>query len=182
MNRKKYTIEDLDVIKEITPENIKLLEESKELILKMKLFTPIFEDEYNDEFKIIHDFERANFYAFEENYGEEGNWTDLKEGIWAEVYSIKCDIENYIELDVSERINNVCYSPVPEYTDNEAEEVYNEIDGDFTECLISRLLMGKNNKFLEDMFKAYLTGGWPCGWEGNFPEGRMIVYYPKKDD
>ena len=180
MKNRKYTIDDLSIIKEITLENINLLKETKELILKMKLFTPICEDKCDNEFKIIHDFEKADYYAFEEDYGDEGNWTDLREGIWAEVYSKMDDIENNKELDISNRIYDVCHPPIPQYLNDEAIEVYNEISGDLEFCLISRLISGKSNKFLENIFKAYLTGGWPCGWEGNFPKGKLIVYYPKK--
>lgn len=30
----------------------------------------------------------------------------------------------------------------------------------------------------EDMFLAYQSGGWPCGWLGKYPEGKIVVFYP----
>ncbi len=23
---------------------------------------------------------------------------------------------------------------------------------------------------------AYFKGGWPCGWEGKYPEGKLVVF------
>ena len=30
----------------------------------------------------------------------------------------------------------------------------------------------------EDMFLAYQSGGWPCGWYVKYPEGQLVVFYP----
>lgn len=32
--------------------------------------------------------------------------------------------------------------------------------------------------FLEELFSLYRTGGWPCGYKGEYPHGQFIVYWP----
>lgn len=42
----------------------------------------------------------------------------------------------------------------------------------------SRYLYGiRPGSFFDNVFEAYRTGGFPCGWDGIYPHGRMIVYY-----
>lgn len=33
-----------------------------------------------------------------------------------------------------------------------------------------------------ELKRAYEFGVWPCGWLGKYPEGRLVVYWPYKDD
>lgn len=33
-----------------------------------------------------------------------------------------------------------------------------------------------NNHFFNNLLQVYLAGGWPCGWEGEYPEGRLVVF------
>jgi len=40
----------------------------------------------------------------------------------------------------------------------------------------------KEGSFFERMFDLYKSGGYPCGWEGIYPEGRFIVYYPPAEE
>jgi hypothetical protein len=42
-----------------------------------------------------------------------------------------------------------------------------------------RAVFGRKDGFHERMFRCYQCGGYPCGWWGNYPEGRMIVYFSK---
>lgn len=58
------------------------------------------------------------------------------------------------------------------------EELSDDIVGDFRGIALSRALRAKEGKFHERLFDAYLQGGWPCGWEGRYPLGRMYVFMP----
>jgi hypothetical protein len=49
-----------------------------------------------------------------------------------------------------------------------------------TRCAESRQLLGRQSVFYELLFRIVKSGGYPCGWEGNYPEGRLIAYYPRK--
>ena len=37
---------------------------------------------------------------------------------------------------------------------------------------------GTTERLYEEMFLAYQSGGWPCGWYGKYPEGQLVVFYP----
>ena len=50
---------------------------------------------------------------------------------------------------------------------------------DFFECIRTRAIVGKKNHLYEKIFEVYLSGGWPCGWSGNYPNGALKVYYTK---
>lgn len=46
--------------------------------------------------------------------------------------------------------------------------------------LISFFFMvgAETGALIQSLLIAYSTGGWPCGWRGNFPDGNMILYWP----
>ena len=56
-----------------------------------------------------------------------------------------------------------------------------EIPGILCYIVHCRIIMGKQNQFFEMLFKVFQSGGYPCGWKGKYPEGKLIVFYPKKD-
>ena len=63
---------------------------------------------------------------------------------------------------------------------NECKEIWDDVYSDLINCIKARAIVGKGNFFFEKIIEVYLSGGWPCGWEGNFPNGRMKVSYTKK--
>ena len=44
--------------------------------------------------------------------------------------------------------------------------------------VIATVDSGEVIRLYEDMFLAYQSGGWPCGWLGKYPEGKIVVFYP----
>jgi hypothetical protein len=52
-----------------------------------------------------------------------------------------------------------------------------EMTADLEACFKNEA-WGFPSKFYEDLLDAYLSGGWPCGWLGKYPEGKMIVLDP----
>ena len=54
----------------------------------------------------------------------------------------------------------------------------NDIDGDLSSCAQSRAYVGEANPFFEKLFDLYKAGVWPCGWEGNYPAGKLVVFVP----
>ncbi|MEK5029636.1 hypothetical protein [Paenibacillus sp. FSL M7-1046] len=53
-----------------------------------------------------------------------------------------------------------------------------EVESDLYKCAINRLINGKKDNFYEKLFHIYQSGGWPCGWEGKYPDGEIIAYVP----
>ena len=42
-----------------------------------------------------------------------------------------------------------------------------------------RGLLGETPHMMNTLFMMYRSGGFPCGWDGKFPEGKMVVYYSR---
>ena len=54
-----------------------------------------------------------------------------------------------------------------------------EIDGDLRNLLELDSAQAPN-EFFETLERAYLAGGWPCGWDDAYPNGRLVVFNPPK--
>jgi hypothetical protein len=52
-----------------------------------------------------------------------------------------------------------------------------EMSADLEACFKNEAY-GFPSKFYKTLLDAYLSGGWPCGWLGKYPEGKMIVLDP----
>lgn len=54
-----------------------------------------------------------------------------------------------------------------------------EISGiaeDFASAMRIRAEHGTNTQLTERLLKVYSEGGYPCGWDGEYPEGRIVVF------
>lgn len=152
-----------------------LLEETKSEINKMFFFKEgVLPDEV--EYEVIHDFEKAYNYAFEEFF-EYGNkygctWCDILELNAAEIWGIVYQYENYAELcKIVSKSTNVTYETEIEF-DFDDEDVIEEMVAELNLCARSRFVCGKENPFFESVYKAYKMGAWPCGYRN----GKIIVY------
>lgn len=127
---------------------------------------------------LITELRKAEFLAYDEVFGEdEYTWKDIRElemsEVWADYYE-KPDDEKPKNLDdllevISENIRE-CDYPYNTF--------FNDIVGDLKNCAVNRSINGLKDSFFEEIFKIYQSGGFPCGWDGNYPEsGNIIVYY-----
>ncbi|MHC1748071.1 MAG: hypothetical protein AB9856_06745 [Cellulosilyticaceae bacterium] len=161
--------------------NVEIYEETMQLIASMKLFKVIMTE--GEKYQIINDFQLACAYAFDyEEFcyrNEDGYmWSDIKSNIFAEVKDQIYELDNYKEINQAIReLKLITLSEV--IMSKEAEKVFNEIHSDLMICMRTRVITGKENKFFEDILDAYFLGGWPCGWFGNYPDGKLIVYCPE---
>lgn len=53
-----------------------------------------------------------------------------------------------------------------------------QISGDAALIAEHRVLEGKADTFFERQFALYRAGWLPCGWEGEYPEGRFKAFRP----
>lgn len=153
-----------------------IIEEMKNEIKKMVLFKKA--KETND-FRVIHDFQEAKFYAFEkEDYEGTGGstWNDIREHQFSEAMSFLYSMSDYKEKAKKIRSINIPEVDEIQYTD-EALQIEEEIYTDLLLCVRCKMLGGDKNEFFEKMFKIYKLGGWPCGWSGKYPEGNFIAYF-----
>lgn len=49
----------------------------------------------------------------------------------------------------------------------------------YKELALGKEISKQDSEFLEKQIEVYQNGGFPCGWQGEYPEGKMIVFLPK---
>ena len=54
-----------------------------------------------------------------------------------------------------------------------------EIEQDLNMIRRFRGVLGETPHMMNTLFMMYRSGGFPCGWDGKFPEGKMVVYYSR---
>lgn len=162
--------------------NTVLVEEIIESVKGMKLYKPTNKNVEN--VLVINDYENAKFLAYDnleyKMNSEDGySWVDIRELVMSNVNEDKYKIKNYKEFN--EKIDDLgsliekYLKIVEEYT-----ETWDDAYADIVNCAICRAIYGQNDSLFERLYNAYKWGGWPCGWEGNFLEGKLIVFYPKE--
>ncbi|MCA9111419.1 MAG: hypothetical protein KDA52_15810 [Planctomycetaceae bacterium] len=52
----------------------------------------------------------------------------------------------------------------------------NEILADLEEVMLFRTSFGVTANPYEDLFSIYVAGGFPCGWIGSYPNGKLAVF------
>lgn len=53
-----------------------------------------------------------------------------------------------------------------------------QIANDFASIVFSRSVRGTEPGLYERCFDIYQRGGFPCGWQGTYPAGRLVVFVP----
>jgi hypothetical protein len=54
---------------------------------------------------------------------------------------------------------------------------FDDIHGDFVEIARGKLVR-ISTPLHESMWEAYKEGCFPCGWKGDFPNGKLSVFFP----
>ena len=129
---------------------------------------------------IIHDLKKIPTDEDYEQYGEDTYvWRDIIEEEISEFFCIK------ISLDIHRFLSDLVIELERKYKKTFLRKykkacLDKEIPGLLGYIIQCRVVMGKKHKFFETLFEILKSGGYPCGWEGHYPEGKLIVYYPKK--
>lgn len=76
--------------------------------------------------------------------------------------------------EISEEIANGLRNHLPDsYSD-----FFENVVVDLRNCAINRAINGQVQNFYEQIFNIYKAGGFPCGWNGDYPDnGEIIVYF-----
>ncbi|MCB2357417.1 hypothetical protein [Clostridium estertheticum] len=162
--------------------NMKLVEEVIKTVIDMKLFSK--KSLSNVDAIEINDYEKAEYLAYENlDYqieNENGySWIDLRQLEMGRLESEKYKYENHSYFDeVMIKYKSMLLKSIT--IRKEYEESYDDIYSDLADCLICRGLYGDNDSLFEKMYIVYKSGGWPCGWRGNYPEGKLIAFYPEE--
>lgn len=133
-----------------------------------------------DQLIVETDFKKATNYAIEQLIDHANLcWLDIRQQENAKVYGKLYQYPDHSQL--SERIYKLS-EPFLKQLKFKIPAVYQEVIedilGDMCCILENRLINGLTDNLFEQMFQVYKRGGWPCGWKGNYPEGKMIVFSP----
>lgn len=129
---------------------------------------------------VVASLEEAKVSAWQTPYGrEEYLWTDIREQEMSKVNE-----RTYSRPDFAEIRNNLMKEigglsiAVKKRLDGRHRELLDDIVSDLYNCAYNRVVNGTADGFFERMFSIYLFGAWPCGWSGDYPEGKFVAYVP----
>jgi hypothetical protein len=128
----------------------------------------------------IYSFEDAMDSAWNKTYGKaEYLWTDIRE---QEMRPIEKTLYEIPDRDVISDNLTACietfYQHIRRQLPNDMMKILDDVLADLDNCAQARAAFGTASKFFETQFKIYRAGGWPCGWQGDYPEGKMLAYLP----
>ncbi|AAK78328.1 hypothetical protein BJV85_003671 [Clostridium acetobutylicum] len=160
--------------------NNSLVKESLSLVDNIKLFTN--KQKVVEEIVEYCDFEKCKEFAYDyDEYlmdDEYYTWQDIKDLQMSSFNEEIYKYENY--KTINEELRKIGIKNVSKIAlSDECKEVWDDVYNDLMNCIKVRAILGKKNYFFEKIFQIYLSGGWPCGWEGNFPNGKVKVFYCK---
>ena len=148
----------------------------EEVIQFSKKFQSELTNNISNEIVIINDIKKAEHLAYDEIFGEdEYNWKDIRELEMSEVCGI------YYAMPENEKPKGL--EELLEIIDDNVRKssfkysiFYNDVVADLTNCAINRAINGKSSSFVEELFEIYQLGAFPCGWDGDYPEGKIVAF------
>lgn len=129
---------------------------------------------------VENDFEKAKEFAWTQNLPNcPLAWADIREQEMSEVMGVRYSLSDFDEADAAlgelvDQFGDVLSKRIK----GDYEELLDEIMGDMYNAAYCRAVKGVSDNLLEQLFMIYKNGGWPCGWEGDYPDGKLIVYIP----
>lgn len=128
-----------------------------------------------DVFVLVDDITKA--YDFATMQCLEGNedWTDLRENMAAETLGAAYEIN-----DGSQKLDEV-FGSWQSWKFRFPQEmidagVASEVESDFLLIAKSLTIPSSSSSFFEMLLNFYRAGYWPCGWQGEYPKGHILVY------
>jgi len=110
---------------------------------------------------IILEFIKNNLLEVLGNY-QNSQWKIIQDISVAQRYAYQqCDLET-VWADLRE-------------SNSLKDSLFSDIDADLFNCYLNNKYK-KNHPFWNMIEDAYFKGGWPCGWEGKYPEGKLVVF------
>ncbi|TKI67406.1 hypothetical protein FC756_13345 [Lysinibacillus mangiferihumi] len=148
----------------------------EEVIRFSKNFQSELTNNISNEIVIINDIKKAEHLAYDEVFGEdEYNWKDIRELEISEVWGIYYEISENGKTEGLEELLEIIADNVRK-SSFKYSIFYDDVVADLTNCAINRAINGKSSSFFEELFEIYQLGAFPCGWNGDYPEGEIIAF------
>lgn len=140
-------------------------------------------------FRVIHDLAEADLFQDPPSDAPDGtwNWRDIRRaGGTDDGDLVESEERRLLGHDMRRHfsaLRDVMYHIVKRQLDGLCSEQHiQEILGDHEAIAEARAAFGPTLPLLERTFVLNQIGGYPCGWDGIYPSGRMVVYFPAQDD
>lgn len=150
-------------------------------------------EKLGDKYHVIHDYEMADLlYTTDDpvdELGEDGKNYD----VYCDLFNERSFITytNHLEFETPEKLTefnqyfnqatNVFWDTLNDLKKKNTylpERFIDYIVGDF-ETFNAYLTFGlSEDSFVEQQLEAYINGCMPCGWYGQYPNGKLAVYIP----
>ncbi|MDA2729846.1 hypothetical protein PDR34_08560 [Bacillus cereus] len=148
----------------------------EEVIQFSKKFQRELTNNISNEIVIINDIKKAEHLAYDETFGEdEYNWKDIRELEMSEVWGIYYAMSENEKPKGLEELLEIIADNVRK-SSFKYSIFYNDVVADLTNCAINRAINGKSSSFFEELFEIYQLGAFPCGWNGDYPEGKIVAF------
>jgi len=130
-----------------------------------------------DRYFAIKDLEKAKKLAWHQGVEPPFiSWNGLRTKAAKPVYTYYFENKinmNLIDDYISSEIMKTCETSISA----EFMSFFDDIYGDFVEIARGKLV-GISTTLHESMWEAYKEGFFPCGWKGEFPNGKLCVFFP----
>jgi hypothetical protein len=152
-------------------------------LIEKPLFSKTYIHHAGDETVIFDKKDAWNFCSSQNLPEVYEYWTGLRETNYAEVLPSRdrlvADKKQKAKLDqISDQADDEIFAIIKSQAQKRGldAKVADAISTDFYEILKKRVFRAKPHPWAERMFRIYAEGGWPCGWHGKYPEGKLIVF------
>jgi len=133
---------------------------------------------------IENDFNRAVYKSRTQDIEEDEDedkltWKDVRSAELRKVYAKMYKLSDFgaVEKELTE-LPTAFFKCLRRKLPKQYDEIMDEIIGDLYACAFARAVDEAGSPFFERLLNIYQSGGWPCGWEGQYPEGTLVVYAP----
>lgn len=131
---------------------------------------------------LVHDAAEARQSAWHRPIATQWGWltwTDLRQREAALLLASTYGDANGMALraalrGLAQQFTALCLAHLPACRLDFADD----IGADFQNIVLSQTVGAGATGLFPAMLHAYRQGGWPCGWEGTYPQGRLRVFQP----
>lgn len=127
---------------------------------------------------LVRDLNEAKSFAWSQNLPSgQLPWVDLREREMRNILKTRYELPDFDAIDddlgkLVDAIGAVAFDRLR----GGFKEIVDDVVGDLYNCAYRRAVVGYKDGLFERIFDAYQSGGWPCGWKGNFPRGVIMVF------
>jgi signal recognition particle GTPase len=134
--------------------------------------------------KLVFDGAKAFEFATSQNLPDSYEyWTGLKEQHFSEKLTLKEKMrddknQKKIYSKLSEELEDVLFNEIKKNLSKKNLDVgaADIIFEDFAQIVEKKAFRKEPHPWAEGMYRIYMNGGWPCGWEGNYPSGHLLIF------